>query len=193
MTRTSDQNKRPEQATRTSDQNKRPEDGDPRSMKSLFLSRPHLKNALTIPTSLTKDEGSAIIEFVLLAIPLLVPLIMYLGVVHEDSTINSDLHNLARQSARAFITSSAEGFESARLQTVLAVFEEKVLKPHGIGEVPTLSVECSATPCLTPDSRVRVTASLVRQSKEFGGALRFISMPTTRFIASDVQVVDAWR
>ena len=171
----------------------RPEDGDPSSMKSLSLNRRYLRIPISVTRSWAADEGSAIIEFVLLAIPLLVPLIMYLGVVHEDSTINSDLHNLARQSARAFITSSDESFESARLQTVLVVFEEKVLKPHGIGEVPTLSVECSSTPCLTPDSRVRVTASLVRQSKEFSGVLRFISMPTTRFTASDVQIVDAWR
>ena len=66
--------------------------------------------------------------------------------------------NLARQSARAFITSGDESFEGARLQTVLNIFESKVLARHGIKEVPTLRVECSTSPCLTPDSRVKVTA-----------------------------------
>ena len=169
------------------------EGDDQKSMKFLLIKPQYPRILRNIARSWAAEEGSAIIEFVLLAIPLLVPLILYLGVVHQESTINSDLHNLARQSARAFITSSDESFESARLQTVLTVFEEKVLKPHGINEVPTLSVECSATPCLTPDSRVRITASLVRESREFSGVLRFISMPTLRFAASDVQVVDAWR
>ena len=162
-------------------------------MSSLFSALQRSNISRCIAPTFSDEEGSAIIEFVLLAIPLLVPLIIYLGAVHENSTINSDLHNLARQSARAFITSSNESFEAARIQTVLTIFEEKVLKPHGINEVPSISIDCSTSPCLTPDSRVRVTVSLVRQSKEFGGALRFISSPTLRFAASDVQIVDAWR
>ena len=139
------------------------------------------------------EEGSAIIEFVLLAVPLLIPIIMYLGVVHTNSKIHSDLHNLARQSARAFITSSDESFESARLQSILTIFEVRVLKPDGISEIPTLSVECAATPCLTPNSRVKVTASLTHSQGQFGGLLRFIHAPVVQFSASDIQIVDAWR
>lgn len=139
------------------------------------------------------EEGSAVIEFVLLAIPLMIPIIMYLGIVHENSTINSDLHNLARQSARAFITSSDESFEPARIQSVIKIFEERILRPDGIQEVPTITIECSATPCLTPDSRVRVTASLTRSRERLSGILRFVPTSTVRFSASDVQIVDAWR
>ncbi len=142
---------------------------------------------------LKNEEGSAIVEFVLLGIPLLIPLIMYMGAVHQSATINSDLHNLARQSARAFITSSDESYESARMQRVLSVFEAKVLRPHGVSEIPVLTVECSAAPCLTPDSRVRVSVSLTRITNEFTGILRFISSPTQQYSASDIQIVDAWR
>ncbi len=141
-----------------------------------------------------RDEtGSAVIEFVVLALPLMIPIIIYLGVVHENSAINNNLHNLARQSARAFITSPSEGFEYARLQSILNVFEEKVLRPDGISEVPILSVECSASPCLTPDSRVKVTASLNHLRNKLSGVFRFISAPKVHFSASDVQIVDAWR
>ena len=139
------------------------------------------------------EEGSAIIEFVLLAVPLLIPIVMYLGVVHTNSKIHSDLHNLARQSARAFITSSDESFESARMQSILAIFEVRVLKPDGISEIPTLSVECAAAPCLTPNSRVKVTASLTHSQGQFSGLLRFIHAPVVQFSASDIQIVDAWR
>ena len=139
------------------------------------------------------EEGSAIIEFVLLAVPLLIPIVMYLGVVHTNSKIHSDLHNLARQSARAFITSSDESFESARMQSILTIFEVRVLKPDGISEIPTLSVECAAAPCLTPNSRVKVTASLTHSQGQFSGLLRFIHAPVVQFSASDIQIVDAWR
>ena len=141
----------------------------------------------------SRDDGSAIVEFVILAVPLLIPIILYLGAIHENATMASDLHNLARQSARAFITSGDESFESARLQTVLNLFESKVLSRHGIQEVPTLRVECSATPCLTPDSRVKVTATISRIHQTLGGFLRFIPTPNSTVSASDVQIVDAWR
>lgn len=150
-------------------------------------------NRSCLHSLLRTEEGSAVIEFVLLAIPLMIPIIMYLGVVHENSTINSDLHNLARQSARAFITSSDESYEPARIQNVIKIFEERILRPDGIQEVPTITIECSATPCLTPDSRVRVIASLTRSKDRLSGILRFVPTSTVRFSASDIQIVDAWR
>ena len=140
-----------------------------------------------------RDSGSAVVEFVILAVPLLIPIILYLGAIHENSTTTSDLHNLARQSARAFITSGDESFEGARLQTILNVFESKVLSRHGIKEIPTLQVECSSSPCLTPDSRVKVTATISRSNRTLGGFLRFIPTPNSIISASDIQIVDAWR
>jgi Flp pilus assembly protein TadG len=139
------------------------------------------------------DEGSAVVEFVVLAIPLLIPLIMYFGTIHENESLNSDLHNLARQGARAFISSPDESFEYARMQSVIKAFTSRVLAPQGISEIPTLTFECSATPCLTPDSRVKVTATILRVHQTLGGFLRFVPAPDSRFSASDVQIVDAWR
>ena len=151
------------------------------------------KYLLQFLETIRDDSGSAVVEFVVLALPLMIPIIIYLGIVQENSTINSDLHNLARQSARAFITSPSESYEDARLQSILSIFEKRVLQPDGISELPILNVECSASPCLTPESKVRVTASLTRVRNRFSGIFRFISAPTVRFSASDVQIVDAWR
>jgi len=143
--------------------------------------------------SFCDQEGSAVIEFVVLALPLLLPLTVYLNEVHQNSIINSDLHNLARQSARAFITSNDESLESPRMQTILNLFESKILAPAGISEVPTLNIECSTYPCLTPNTEVKVTASITHTHKNFSGIFRFISAPSVQFSASDTQIVDAWR
>ncbi len=155
---------------------------------------PKLLRSLThLDRELREERGSAVIEFIMLAIPLLIPLTIYLGAVHANSNINSALHNLARQSARAFITSPSEGYEEARLQSVLVQFQTQVLLPSGILETPVLAVECSKTPCLTPDGRVRVTATLIHHAGTFAGIFRFLSTPEIQFSASDVQIVDAWR
>jgi len=139
------------------------------------------------------DSGSAIVEFVVLALPLMIPIIIYLGAVHENSALKNDLHNLARQSARAFITSPNESYESARLQSIVRIFQTRILQPDGISEIPIVTVECSASPCLTPDAKVKVTASLIRLQNKFSGIFRFMSAPRVQFSASDVQIVDAWR
>jgi hypothetical protein len=151
------------------------------------------KSPSSFRTSLRDEQGSAVIEFVVLALPLLLPLTVYLNEVHQNSIINSDLHNLARQSARAFITSSDESLEGVRMQAILSLFESKILQPAGITETPTIDIECSASPCLTPSAKVKVTASITHLHKNFSGIFRFISAPSVQFSASDTQIVDAWR
>jgi len=51
------------------------------------------------------ERGSAVVEFVVLALPLFVPFAIYLGFIHSQSQATFDAHNLARQAARAFIIS----------------------------------------------------------------------------------------
>jgi len=142
---------------------------------------------------LSGEGGSAVVEFVILALPLLIPITIYLSAVQSNSNINRDLHNLARQSARAFITSPNESYEEARMQSVLNQFVLRVFAPNGILETPVINVECSATPCLTPEGRVKVTASIIHHRGTFAGALRFIATPEMVFSESDTQIVDAWR
>jgi len=139
------------------------------------------------------EEGSAVVEFVILALPLFLPMVIFLGAVHQSATVSADIRSLARQSARAFITSPSEDFENARMQTVLQLFESKVLRPAGIREVPVISIMCSATPCLTPDSRVQAKVTLFQSANQLSGIFRFLSAPNQTFVATDTQIVDAWR
>ena len=143
--------------------------------------------------ALRSEDGSAVVEFVILALPLLIPITMYLSAVQSNSNINRDLHNLARQSARAFVTSPSESYEEARMQSVVNQFVIRDFAPHGIHETPMINVQCSTTPCLTPEARVKVTATINHQGGTFSGALRFIATPEMLFSASDTQIVDAWR
>ena len=142
---------------------------------------------------LSDEKGSAVIELVILALPLFLPIIIYFGAVGHSSMISADIHEIAQQSARAYITSPSQDFEDARLQTVINTFSQSVLIPDGIHEIPTVSVTCSSNPCLTPESRVEGTIQLIQPARNMSGIFRFISVGPQIYRASDTQIVDAWR
>ena len=71
-------------------------------------------------SGLVKNEnGSASLEFIILAIPLFIPLALYLSSVNGNSQELQTLNNAARQSARAFVTSSTEELAPVRAEEVL--------------------------------------------------------------------------
>jgi len=75
-----------------------------------------------------------------LTLPLFVPFAMYLGVVNSQSQASIDAHNLARQAARAYITSPSEELAAARVATVTSVFTENILRKHGILSRPDIQI-----------------------------------------------------
>ena len=123
------------------------------------------------------ESGSAILEFIMIALPLFVPLAIYLNSVGSAAQSSTDLQNVVRQVARAFTTSPSEELASVRANEVLSVYQNQILPSHGSRAQLSLSISCESSPCLTPDSKVRVTIS---------------ESPSGRS-ASAVQVVDAWR
>jgi Flp pilus assembly protein TadG len=139
------------------------------------------------------ESGSAVVEFVILAIPLFLPIMIYLSAIYSSSTLQSDLNELARQSARAYVTSPSQDFEAARMAAVLNVFETNIMGPQGVKEIPNVTVTCQATPCLTPNARVEVTATIITAPSNLSGIFRFLATQGQTFIATDTQVVDAWR
>lgn len=143
--------------------------------------------------ALVKEDGSAVVEFVILAIPLFLPITIYLSSIYQNSTIITDLSELARQTARAYVTSSSEQFEIARINTVLNEFELKVLVPQGVEQIPTIEIHCASTPCLTPNSKVEATATIIEPASTMSGLFRFLPTSSKTFVASDTQIVDAWR
>ena len=123
------------------------------------------------------ESGSAILEFIMVALPLYIPLALYLGAVNGSAQGSLEIENIARQVARAFTTSPSEELTLRRANEVLAVYQNQILPTHGSHELLNLSVLCEAQPCLTPDAKVRITIT---------------SQPSGRS-ASATQVVDAWR
>ena len=139
------------------------------------------------------DKGSAVLEFIVITLPLFVPFALYLAVVNTQSQVAFDAHNLARQVARAFVTSPTEELTTPRTNVVVSAFANSVLKKHGITSEPEVKVICAASPCLTPGSEVEVIVNILDNSVKPSGYLRFMNTSPTRVIAQDTQVVDTWR
>lgn len=123
------------------------------------------------------ESGSAILEFIMVALPLFIPLALYLSAVNSSAQGSLELENVARQVARAYVTSPSQDLAITRAYEVLAVYQNQILPAHGSLEHLDLTVQCEDQPCLTPDAKVIITIT---------------SLPSER-VASATQVVDAWR
>ncbi len=103
-----------------------------------------------------REQGSAVVEFVFLSIVLLIPLVYLVLTLGQLQAGSYAVSAAAREAARAFVTSEAQGSANARAEAAAAIaFEDQ-----GFGGEGGVEVSCSATPCLTPEARVSVRAGL---------------------------------
>ena len=101
------------------------------------------------------QSGSAAVEFVILAIPLFLPIIIYLSHFAEVSNAETKARSLVREVVRAYVSSENldEAQENSRL--VLDFGAEKLgFTPDEIAGMKVTFL-CSSSPCLAPGSRVR--------------------------------------
>ena len=113
-----------------------------------------------------RDEGgSASVEFAVLAVPLFIPLFLYMNSFASMSDGQNSLRTLAREAARGFVTSSND--QSAYgvahqivTQGAQVLGYEKALKNGDI----QLHIGCSTRPCISPNASI--TVSITRSERE---------------------------
>lgn len=101
-------------------------------------------------------KGSASVEFILLAIPLFFPIFLYLNNFALASDTQENLRTIARESARAFVTSPNDevAFEVAQ-----SVMNEAgaILGFNQPDSALQLEIECSKRPCISSDNRITLS------------------------------------
>jgi len=108
-----------------------------------------------------EDRGSAIVEFVALAIPLFIPIFIYLNNFASVSGNEAIVRVLAREGLRAYVASDSDhaGREvSAQALTVIA--QQLGLTAREI-QTLTAKYECTNNPCLSSNGRIRLTISYI--------------------------------
>ena len=118
-----------------------------------------IRRRVTSFLSLEKDVGSATLEFVALAIPLLIPLLLFSTQLSITTSKSALLHNALRESAHLFVSSKNDFLARSNVDLFLTK------------EFPTaeISIICDATPCLAHNSLVRFQISVdgISQSLTF--------------------------
>lgn len=106
------------------------------------------------------DRGSASVEFVILAIPLFLPIFIYLTQFADLSNSEIQARALIRQIVRAYVDSETLEDARTRADVVLNYGASRLgFSAEDIASM-RLSFTCSADPCLTPGARVRGTLNL---------------------------------
>jgi Flp pilus assembly protein TadG len=99
------------------------------------------------------DEGSAVVEFALFSMLLLVPLTYVLLTVFQLQRAAYGVTEAAREAARAFVTSPSGQEAQSRVDAAVSLaLRDQGLPAGGLA----VTVRCSAQPCLTPGATVTV-------------------------------------
>lgn len=103
------------------------------------------------------EKGSASIEFSLLAIPLFIPLFIFMSQFSQASDAQGSLRTLARETARAFVTSKDD--ETAHIVANQVLIKGADLLGYDIDsadEPIAMKITCGARPCIAPDNRILI-------------------------------------
>ncbi len=104
--------------------------------------------------SRSNDRGTAVIEFTVLAVLVMVPLAYAVLAVVRIHAATYGVVTAAREAGRAYVTADTTAHAGARARSAAGL----ALADQGLG-APTVTITCIGGPCLSPGSRVRVQVS----------------------------------
>ena len=127
-------------------------------LPSLNLLIPRVRQAsIKIKERLTSDSGSAIVEFVALAIPLFIPIFIYLNHFSSVSVNEEIARSLAREVLRVYVISEDESAaRNLSGQAIQLLARQWKLSDSEIASMQT-HMDCSHTPCLSANGRIKLT------------------------------------
>jgi len=122
-----------------------------------FLYRILSKNNCGFTKTLKSESGSAIVEFVALAIPLFIPVFLYLNHFSSVSVNEEIARSMAREVLRAYVISDSDS-SAQRLsaQTGNLIAREWNLSDSEVISLRT-HLECTLNPCLSANGRIKLT------------------------------------
>ena len=106
-----------------------------------------------------RDDGSAVVEFVTLGVLLLVPVVYLVLVLGRLQAAAFTAEGAAREATRVFVTAPDDETAAQHAQAAVRL----ALADQGFDDVDPARaavVECDTTPCLQPESVVRVTVTV---------------------------------
>ncbi|WP_426594889.1 pilus assembly protein [Cellulomonas sp. McL0617] len=140
---------------------------------------------------LADDDGSAIVEFLGLALVLMVPLVYLVLVLGRLEAASFAAEGAAREAARTYVVADTAQEGSARAAAAAGI----ALRDQGFDDDPVdaLTLSCSSTPCLAPGSDVAARIDLVVPLPFVPAFVRRVVPLEVPVSAQRVAPVDAYR
>ena len=114
----------------------------------------------SLASKLLDESGSAVVEFVALALPLFVPVIIFLS---QFATLSNDefvVRALARETVRAYILGANDLSATINARNTMNTGAYELgLDPDRVKDLK-LTVNCAGTFCIAPEKKVEVTITL---------------------------------
>ncbi|MGL5863416.1 MAG: pilus assembly protein [Phycicoccus sp.] len=101
------------------------------------------------------ESGSAVVEFVFLAVVLMVPLVYLVLMLARVQAGSFAVSQAAREAGRAYVTAERAELAAPRAQAAARL----AFDDHGFDN-GALRISCDGSPCLRPDGRVETTATV---------------------------------
>lgn len=136
------------------------------------------------------ERGSAVVEFVVLGVLMLVPLIYLVMTMARLQAGAYAASTAAREAGRGYVTAtSQEAAEPRALAAARIAFEDQGFD-EGEG---ALSMDCDGDPCLRPEGRIEVVATVTVPLPFVPAFARDVVPLEVPVSASHVAVVDRFR
>ncbi|MBU3716316.1 MAG: hypothetical protein FGM63_04680 [Candidatus Nanopelagicaceae bacterium] len=108
------------------------------------------------------ERGSATSEFILIALPLFVPALLFFVSISQVSRAEMEASMLAREALKAFVSSENDAEAHLRTRLLLnqysqfgASYRESISSGNSLSD--QYSISCSASPCIQPGTQVELT------------------------------------
>jgi len=173
--------------TQTSKRSESKPESEPES-KPESESRSESKSESGTESGTESENGSAVLEFVLIATPLFIPALLFFMSMQQVANQEMQVENLARQALRAFTTAESVAQGHQRINFVLDRYSE-MESSNGKSRSSykfTYNISCGGQKCLTPGSTVKIELYRAVNAQLGEGDSRKVT-------ASAVGVVDKWR
>ena len=135
------------------------------------------------------ERGSGVVEFVVLAVLLLIPLVYLVMTLARVQAGSYAVAQAAREAGRAYVTAGAGEGAAARAQAAARI----AFLDHSFEESGRLAIACDGTPCLRPDGRVDTTATVQVPLPLVPSFVRDVIPLSVPVTASHLSTVDRFR
>lgn len=121
------------------------------------------------------ERGSATSEFILIALPLFIPALLFFVSISQVSRAEMEASMLAREALKAFVSSDNDAEAHLRARLLLSQYSELTASERKTRSSQNslseeYSISCSTYPCIQPGAQVELTLfSLIDVESEISG------------------------